>query len=214
MAVGNAVLGACRTAALAIKARGGRTALPDEGIVRRFTWRFPKTIPLHRGAGRHLAAFGFGACIADVSVHTVTGVVRVLRVVSVIDAGRVVNPRLALGQVEGGAVMGQGYALTEECALSEGMPLTRGFEESGILTAVDAIQRIESVILESADPLGPYGARGIGEIVMIPVVPAITAAIHDSCGVWMDTLPAIPDRVRTAIGEHRNRATQESPLSD
>jgi CO/xanthine dehydrogenase Mo-binding subunit len=201
MAAGNAVLGACRKILRVVHARGGTSALPDEGVVRRYTWRFPKTKPLTRGPGLHLGSFGCGTCVADVSVDTVTGEVRVLRVVSVIDAGRVVNPRLALGQVEGGAVMGQGYALTEHCAVIDGVPLTKGFEESGVPTAVDAPPTIEGVILESNDRLGPFGARGIGEIVMIPVVPAITAAIHAACGVWIDTLPATPERVRAALAE-------------
>ena len=210
LAVGNAVLGACRKVARASKALGGRAALPDAGLVRRYTWRFPKTIPLRRGAGRHLASFSFGACVADVSVDTLTGEVHVLRVVSVIDAGRVVNPRLARGQVEGGAVMGQGYALSEECALVEGLPVTRGFDGSGVPTAVDAVPMIESVILESADPLGPFGARGIGEIVMIPIVPAITAAIHDACGVWIDALPASPERVRVALAQAQKEARDQA----
>jgi CO/xanthine dehydrogenase Mo-binding subunit len=58
---------------------------------------------------------------------------------------------------------------------------------------------VESVVLESPEANGPLGARGIGEITMIPVVPAITAAIHDACGIWIDTLPASPERVREAL---------------
>jgi CO/xanthine dehydrogenase Mo-binding subunit len=203
IAVGNAVAGACRRALSAVGTRGWR-GMPDEGIVRRFTWRFPKTVPLSAGAGRHIAAFGSGTCVADVSVDTVTGEVRVLRVVTVIEAGRVMNTRLALGQSEGGAVMGQGYALTEECPLVDGLPVSRGFEACGVPTAVDGAPRIETVFIEAPGGIGPFGASGIGEIVMIPIVPAITAAIHNACGVWVDTLPARPDRVRAALAELRS----------
>ena len=142
--------------------------------------------------------------MADVSVDPVTGQVRVSRIVSVIDARRVVNPRLVRGQLEGGAVMGQGYALTEECSSIDGLAVTRGFEGSGVPTTMDAVPLIESVVLESPEANGPLGARGIGEITMIPVVPAITAAIHDACGVWIDTLPASPEQVRNALAAQRH----------
>jgi CO/xanthine dehydrogenase Mo-binding subunit len=209
MAAGNAVLGACRLAARAISVRGGRSRLPDEGIVRQFTWRFPKTDKLdtRKGVGRHIATFSAGSCVADVAVDTLTGQVRVLRIVSAIDAGRMMNPCLVRGQVEGGAVMGQGYALTEACATRDGMPTTAGFDGSGIPTAMDAAPRIETIVLESPDRVGPLGARGIGEITMIPVVPAIVAAIHDACGVWIDELPANPERIRAALAALKSTAT-------
>lgn len=203
MAAGNAVLGACRRAGRAVAARGGRTALPDEGITRGFTWRFPKAPKLDKGVARHITAFSAGSCAADVELDAETGLVRVQRIVIAIDAGRVVNPRQLRGQVEGGVVMGLGYALTEECELKEGLPVTRGFDGSGVPTTLDAPPRIEIVVLESPEPIGPFGARGIGEITMIPVVPAITAAIHDACGAWIDALPASPDRVRAALAALR-----------
>jgi CO/xanthine dehydrogenase Mo-binding subunit len=203
MAAGNAVLGACRR----VVAARGRTPLPDEGVTRRYTWRFPKAPSLDARVGRHITTFSAGSCVADVAVDPETGQVRVLRVVSVIDAGRVVNPRLVRGQVEGGAVMGQGYALTEGCTSVEGLPVTRGFEGSGVPTAMDAVPLVESVVLESPEANGPLGARGIGEITMIPVVPAITAAIYDACGVWIDTLPASPEQVRDALAA-LNRASR------
>ena len=203
MAAGNAVLGACRR----VLAARGRTPLPDEGVTRRYTWRFPKAPSLDTRVGRHITTFSAGSCVADVAVDPETGQVRVLRVVSVIDAGRVVNPRLVRGQVEGGAVMGQGYALTEGCTSVEGLPVTRGFEGSGVPTAMDAVPLVESVVLESPEANGLLGARGIGEITMIPVVPAITAAIYDACGVWIDTLPASPEQVRDALAA-LNRASR------
>jgi CO/xanthine dehydrogenase Mo-binding subunit len=141
-----------------------------------------------------------------VAVDVVTGQVRVLRIVSAVDAGRMMNPIQVRGQVEGGAVMGLGYALTEECRVVEGMPRTRGFEGSGIPTSVDAPPLIEFDIVESRETSTPLGARGIGEITMIPVVPAITAAIHDACGVWIDTIPATAERVRATLA-----AAQASP---
>lgn len=195
MAAGNAVLGACRKVRQAM--RGG--VVPAAGITRRHTWRFPATRALGTGVRRHLALFGGGSCVADVAVDTLTGVVTVLRVVDAVDAGRVLNSALFRGQVEGGVVMGQGYALSEYCPVEFGMPKTNGFEGSGVPTAVDAVAAIEVIAVESAERVGPLAARGIGEVVMIPVVPAITAAIYDACGVWIDELPATPERVRAAI---------------
>ena len=146
-----------------------------------------------------MAAFGWGACVADVAVDCETGLVTVLRVVSAVDAGRVLNPALFAGQMEGGLVMGQGYALQERLSVKDGMPLSLGFEGCGVPTAVDAVPNIEIVAVEEGDSLGPFGARGVGEIAMLPVVPAITAAIHAACGAWIDELPAAPPRVRAAI---------------
>ena len=100
--------------------------------------------------------------------------------------------------------MGQGYALSEACRVQSGIPLTRGFEGAGVPTSVDAVSDIELVTVESPESIGPFGARGVGEIAMIPVVPAITAAIHDACGVWIDTLPASPDQVRAALESARS----------
>ena len=130
---------------------------------------------------------------------------------SAIDAGRVVNPRLFEGQVEGGAVMGQGYALQERCVLRDGMPLSRGFDGCAVPTALDAVPAIETVAVESAEPLGPFGARGVGEITMIPVVPAITAAIHDAAGVWIDAIPASPERVLAALASAKKSVATPSP---
>jgi CO/xanthine dehydrogenase Mo-binding subunit len=95
--------------------------------------------------------------------------------------------------------MGQGYALQERCVVREGLPITTGFEACGVPTSMDAVPRIETIAVELREPGGPFGARGIGEITMIPVVPAITAAIHAASGVWVDALPASPERVLAAL---------------
>jgi CO/xanthine dehydrogenase Mo-binding subunit len=199
MASGNAVRGACQVLKERAEAAGGRHALSGSDLHARHTWRFPATEPFDRRPALHLPGFGWATCIADVEVDRATGLVTVVRVVHVVDAGRVVNPALARGQVEGGVVMGQGYALQERLELRDGMPVTRGFEDGGVPTILDAVADIEALFVEDPDPLGPFGARGLGEICMIPVVPAITAAIHAACGVWMDHIPATPERVRDAL---------------
>ena len=197
---GNAIRIACEEARKAIAARGGRGRLPPEGVSAVSTFQAPSTDPLTSAAPtRHAYSYAWSACVADVGVDLETGRVRVLRVVNALDAGRVINPKLLEGQVEGGVVMGQGYALQERLPVRDGMPLGAGFAACNLPTAVDAVPVIETIALEGAEPGGPYGARGIGEITMIPVVPAILAAIHAASGVWVDHLPALPERVLAAL---------------
>jgi len=197
---GNAVRGACALARRKLEAIGGFAALPLGGFSTVHTYHAPRTRPLAaRGSGRHVFAYTWSTCIADVAVDMTTGRVRVLRVINALDAGRVINPKLFEAQVEGGVVMGQGYALQERCVVREGLPITTGFESCGVPTSMDAVTRIETIAVELREPGGPFGARGIGEITMIPVVPAITAAIHAASGVWVDALPASPERVLAAL---------------
>jgi CO/xanthine dehydrogenase Mo-binding subunit len=210
MASGNAVRAACEVLRDRAEAAGGRDRLSGLELEVRHTWRFPETEPFDRQPGRHLAGFGWATCVVDVEVNRSTGLVTVARVVHVVDAGHVVNPVLARGQVEGGVVMGQGYALQERFDVREGMPRTRGFEDGGVPTILDAAPDIEALFVEHPDPLGPFGARGLGEICMIPVVPAITAAIHAACGVWIDHIPATPERVRIALSAPRNSRSSTS----
>ncbi len=197
---GNAVRLACEEARRAIDAVGGWKRLPAEGVSATFTYHAPSTDPLDRAAPtRHSFAYAWSSCAADVGVDTATGQVRLVRVVNALDAGRVINPQLLAGQVEGGVVMGQGYALQEHFPLRAGLPIIGSLAGCNLPTAVDAVPVIETIALEGADPAGPYGARGIGEITMIPVVPAITAAIHSATGVWVDEIPVLPERMLAAL---------------
>ena len=91
------------------------------------------------------------------------------------------------------------------------MPLSLGFEGCAVPTALDAAPAIDTVAVESAEPLGPFGARGVGEITMIPVVPAIIAAIHDAVGVWIDALPASPERVLAALASAKRSVAALAP---
>jgi CO/xanthine dehydrogenase Mo-binding subunit len=200
VASGNAVIGACERVLRLVNEAGGLEHLPGACASARFTWRFPSTTAFGQRPALHLSAFGWATCVADISVDRGTGAVTLLRVVNALDAGRVVNPALLQGQIEGGIVMGQGYALQERFYEHAGMPLTLSFESCGVPTALDAAPIIEALVVEVPEVIGPFGARGAGEIVMIPVVPAIIAAIHAACGVWVDELPALPDRVLAAIG--------------
>jgi CO/xanthine dehydrogenase Mo-binding subunit len=204
---GNAVRLACEQVSAAIDEIGGLSRIPEDGISRTSTFHAPRTQPIDRShPARHAYAYTGSTCVAHVRVCTATGRVEVLRVITAIDAGRVLNPMLFEGQAEGGAVMGQGYALQERCVLSNGMPVSLDLKSCAVPTATCAVAEIETIAIESPEPLGPFGARGVGEITMIPVVPAITAAIYDAIGIWIDEIPALPVRVLAAI-ESQKRPT-------
>jgi CO/xanthine dehydrogenase Mo-binding subunit len=136
--------------------------------------------------------------IVLVEVDTMTGRVEVLKTVSIPDAGRVINPLGLEGQTEGGAVMGAGYALTEDTVIENGQFKTKNLSTYIIPTSLD-IPEIETVMVEELEESGPYGAKGIGEAVSIPITPAIANAIEDAVGVRLYEIPMTPERVYWAI---------------
>jgi len=148
------------------------------------------------GQGDPYATFGFGAQVAEVAVDTELGTVKVLRITAAHDVGRAINPTLVEGQVEGGVAQGLGLALMEEYVQGR----TENFHDYLIPTAGD-MPEVETIIVEDAEPLGPFGAKGIGEHTLIPTAPAILNAIRHATGARVRRVPATPDRVRQAIRE-------------
>jgi CO/xanthine dehydrogenase Mo-binding subunit len=125
--------------------------------------------------------------------------VEVLRLWAAQDVGRAVNPAMAIGQIGGGVHMGLGYALTEEFIQQEGLVRTPSFAEYQIPTVLDMPREIVPIIVEVADPTGPYGAKGLGEMTTLPTAPAVINAIHDATGGWITSLPATPEKVLALI---------------
>jgi xanthine dehydrogenase molybdenum-binding subunit len=150
--------------------------------------------------GNISATYGFGAQMAEVEVDTETGHVRVLRLVCANDVGRAINPMAVEGQMEGGVQMGLGYALSEEVQVQDGQVLNPNFHDYRLFTAADMPQ-IESIIIETDDPQGPFGAKGVGEMGGTPTAAAIANAIYDAVGIRMTTLPMTPERVLKALEE-------------
>ena len=147
----------------------------------------PETKPLGEGGDMHFA-FSFAAQAAEVEVNTSTGEVRVLRVIAANDVGRAINPLGLKGQVEGGIMMGLGNALTEHFIVEDGKVFTdrlARYRMPSIVLTPD----ITPIIVEHPVAEGPYGAKGVGEIVSIPTTPAITYAIYNAVGVRVDCLP-------------------------
>ena len=155
----------------------------------------PPITPLDEdGQGTPYAVYGFGAHMAEIEVDVELGTVRVLKVTAAHDVGRAINPTLIEGQIEGGVAQGLGMALMEEFFPGKGENL-----HDYLIPSVGDIPPIESILIEDPSPIGPFGAKGIGEQAVIPTAPAILNAIHDAIDVRIHRIPATPDRVRAAI---------------
>jgi xanthine dehydrogenase molybdenum-binding subunit len=138
----------------------------------------------------------FAAHFAEVEVDPESGVIRVLRYVAVHDSGRVIHPEAARGQIIGGVVQGLGYALMEEIPvdLENGAPLALNLQDFKIPTLGD-LPIIEPVLIERPDPIGPYGAKALGEPPLVPVAAAIANAVYDATGVRVRELPVTAEKV-------------------
>jgi xanthine dehydrogenase molybdenum-binding subunit len=155
----------------------------------------PPTEPQdERYVGNISAAYGFGAHVAEVEVDVETGLVRVLGLWCAHDVGRALNPAGVEGQVYGGAVMGLGLALTEELGIGDGHVLQPSPREYGVLTA-RGVPAIHLSLVETIDPEGPFGAKGVGEAGVIPVAAAVANAVADAVGVRPRSYPLAPWKV-------------------
>ena len=148
------------------------------------------------GQGAPYAMFGYGAHLAEVEVDTELGTVVLTRITAAHDVGRAINPTLIEGQIEGGVAQGIGMALMEAYVPGR----TENLHDYLIPTIGD-VPEVVSILVESGDPLGPYGAKGIGEHALVPTAPAILNAIRHAIGAPVRAVPATPDRVLAAIRE-------------
>lgn len=148
--------------------------------------------------GDYSSAYTYGAHGVEVEVDTVTGQVKVLRVVAAHDVGKVVNELGVQGQITGGVAQGIGWTLYENMQFDKGKPLSTSLHGYTLMTIAD-MPKVESIVVESNDPVGPYGAKGVGEPTLIPTAPAIANAIEDACGVRITDLPITPEKVYQAL---------------
>lgn len=153
----------------------------------RYTYTAPDTQPLGENGDMHFA-FSFAAQAAQVEVDTLTGEVKVRKIITANDVGTAINPLGLAVQVEGGTVMGLGNALTEVFLTKEGMVVTDRMSRYRIPSTLQTPD-ITSFIVEHPVSSGPFGAKGVGEIVSIPTTPAITNAIYNATGYRCDSLP-------------------------
>jgi CO/xanthine dehydrogenase Mo-binding subunit len=151
-----------------------------------------------RVEGQVFPDFTFGTNGAEVAVDEETGKIQVLKLISSFDVGRAINRLSAEGQIEGGAIYGMGYALTEEVMLKEGVTVTPSFSEYLLPTSMD-LPELETILIESGDGVGPFGAKGIGEPSVCSIAPAICNAVSDAIGVRIYDLPLTPEKILKAI---------------
>ncbi|MER8776766.1 molybdopterin-dependent oxidoreductase [Mesorhizobium sp. M0977] len=155
----------------------------------------PPTQPLDaKGQGKPYAVYGYGAQIAELEVDLRLGTVKLIKITAAHDVGKAINPLLAEGQIEGGIAQGIGMALMEEYIPGR----TENLHDYLIPTIGD-VPPIETILIEVPDPEGPFGAKGLGEHVLIPTAPAILNAIRHAAGVVVTKIPATPTRIRAAI---------------
>ncbi|MBI5956297.1 MAG: xanthine dehydrogenase family protein, partial [Chloroflexi bacterium] len=198
---GSAVLRACQEALGRLEGQGveGGQAVVAEYIFRgREAHPTTNFDPVTGLCDPHIS-YGYVADVALVQVDTETGQAELVKMWAAQDVGRAINPTMIEGQVEGGVLMGQGYALLEEWIQERGYIKTRNFTEYLIPTVLDVPKEIVSIIVEVPDHGGPFGAKGVGEMTTIGVAPAILNAIHDATGVWIEELPASAERIHQAL---------------
>jgi 4-hydroxybenzoyl-CoA reductase alpha subunit len=159
----------------------------------------PKLAGPYKGSGVGPSpAYSFTACVAEVSVDAETGVVEVEKVWIAHDIGKPINPTLVIGQVEGSVYMALGEALMEEQVFRKGLHKIPSMLEYKSPTTKE-MPPVETILVETDDPEGPFGAKECGQGPLLPVIPAITNAVHDALGIRVHQVPITPDRVLRAL---------------
>jgi CO/xanthine dehydrogenase Mo-binding subunit/aerobic-type carbon monoxide dehydrogenase small subunit (CoxS/CutS family) len=180
-----------------------------ERVVTEFIYVAPPTLALADVEGRkkvspeeyrNYPAYAYTTQVAAVEVEPDTGDVRLLRVLAAHDVGRAINPQKIEGQIEGSCLMAQGYALSEEFPMVEGIPTVLAYGGLHVPGISDA-PTVRTLIVEKPDSTGPLGAKGISEVATVPLTPAILNAIYDAVGVRIRRLPATPSAIKAALAE-------------
>jgi CO/xanthine dehydrogenase Mo-binding subunit len=192
---GNSIKGACELALEKWKAE-------ERPVTVTYQYRPPKTTPFDPQTGKSEPNFAYGyvAQAVTLEVDVETGLIHILEVISINDVGKAVNPLNVRGQIEGGVVQAQGYAVLENFIQKDGFVLTPLLSMYLIPSVQDVPDRLKPVILEYADPIGPYGARGMAEMPFLPLAPAIIDAVHQATGVWFFEFPLTPERILRGLG--------------
>jgi 4-hydroxybenzoyl-CoA reductase alpha subunit len=159
----------------------------------------PKIAGPYKGSGVGPSpAYSYSACVVDLDADPRAGLVHVNKVWIAHDVGRAINPLLVEGQVEGSVYMGLGEALMEEQTFRKGLHKWPSMLEYKSPTFLD-MPEVETFIVETVDPEGPYGAKEAGQGPLLPVPPAVCAAVHDALGIWIDEIPVTPEKVLEAL---------------
>ena len=175
----------------------GKWADEDRPAIAHAIYRPPPTQPYDPETGYSMPNFSYGyvAEVVDLAVDMETGFIHVERVVCADDVGQVINRTNVEGQVEGAVVQAFGYALMENLVVRDGRVINPYLSQYLIPGIKDIPERVDTVLVEIPDPVGPWGARGMAEMPFMPLAPAVVAALHDATGVWFDEIPLLPWRV-------------------
>jgi CO/xanthine dehydrogenase Mo-binding subunit len=176
----------------------------DRPAVAHVIFRPPATTMLDDETGECVPNFAYGymAQTVELQVDIDTGHIHIERVTSTHDVGQAINRGLIEGQIEGAVVQATGYALMENLQLKDGHILNPVLSQYLIPGISDIPTRVDSVIMEIPDPIGPWGARGVAEMPFITLAPAVAAALHDATGIWFNEIPLTPDRVVARLRAH------------
>lgn len=146
-------------------------------------------------------AYAYTAQAAEVVVDMETGQVKIEKIHCAIDVGKAINPQQVIGQIQGGLVQSVGYAMMENFVENEGQVLTTNLSTYLVPTVLDIPAKMNIMVLEIPDPRGPWGARGLGEVMNMCLAPAVTAAMYDATGIWFDHFPLVPEEVLSKIAD-------------
>jgi len=166
-----------------------------------YQFRPPKTTSYDPETGKCIPNFAYGyvAEVVEINLDTQTGQIEVKNIVCSDDVGQAINPIQVEGQIEGALIQALGYGLMENFIQKDGIVLTKKLSTYLIPTALDIPDHIDTRILEYPDPIGPYGARGVGEMPYMPFAPALNSAVNDAIGVWINHFPLTAETVYFAL---------------
>ncbi len=175
----------------------------ERPAIAEYKYLAPKTTPYDPETGKCIPNVAYGHCaqVADLEVDTETGHIHIHNMISTSDLGKAINPQQVVGQIEGGTLQMIGHTLMENFIHENGYIQTSELSTYLIPTVLDIPTNFKTVIVEYGDPNGPWGARGVGEMMTVPTSACILAAVHDATGVWFDEFPLTPERVLRGLGK-------------
>lgn len=197
---GNAIIGAAENALISWKNE-------ERPAIGKFTYYPPKTYPIDSHLGIAIYpyfSYGYASVIVELKLDPLTGIVRILRVVVSDDLGKIINPKLARGQIEGAVVQALGYCLMEDLKIEEGRIRADNFSKYLIPGILDIPDEITSSLLEYGDSISPLGAHGVGEMAFVPFAAAVSAALFNATGVWFNETPFTPERILIGLKNNKN----------
>ena len=175
----------------------------ERPAIAKYKYLAPKTTPYEPITGKSTPNVAYGHCaqVADLEVDTETGHIYIHNMISTSDLGKAINPQQVVGQIEGGTLQMIGHTLMENFVHENGYVQTSELSTYLIPTVLDIPTNFKTVIVEYGDPNGPWGARGVGEMMTVPTSACILAAVHNATGVWFDEFPLTPERVLRGLGK-------------